>query len=215
MGFHQPQPKQYTRSGKNGEFTERASAPQFVPGRVPVLAKRPSYNDDLRLGSFTQRKLVWADVQKKGLSPAITDPFSYSDHIIRAVQSEFPLGAEIPLHEELKTSLDWISTIPPPEVAVKFWGDQLGKLTVLVNLSMGDRQIWNDSIPGPLRQAGGKIQAVALHQLTHFNLGVDKWISQLIFGFPTTGAMSQVGVFPHSDKAKPPISPQMLWGEFL
>ena len=91
---------------------ERASVPQFDPDRVPGLAKHPSYNDDLRLGSFTQSKLVWADVQKKVLSPAITDPLSYSDHIIRAVQSEFPLGAEIPLPEELKTSLDWISTAP-------------------------------------------------------------------------------------------------------
>ena len=115
---------------------ERASAPQFDQTKIPVLANRPSYNDDLRLGSFTQSELVRADVQKKGLSPAITDPLNYSDHIIRAVQSEFPLGAGIPLHGEIKTSLDRIATTPP-EVVVKFSADQLEKLTVLVNLSNG------------------------------------------------------------------------------
>ena len=78
---------------------------------------------------------------------------------------------------------------------------------------MGRHEIRNDSIPAPLRQAGVKIQAVAIHQLmSHFNLGWGKWIPQLISGPPTTGVIRQVGVRPHSDKAKPPIPPKMVWG---
>ena len=82
----------------------------------------------------------------------------------------------------------------------------------LVSSSNGHREVWGDSIPEPLRQAGGNIQAAALHQLTdRCNLGGGKWVSQIIFGFPTTGVISQAGVLPRSDKAKPPISPQVLW----
>ena len=58
-GAPQPQPKQYAHPAKNDEFMERASIPQSDPDRTPVLAKRLSYNDDLRLGRFTQSKLVW------------------------------------------------------------------------------------------------------------------------------------------------------------
>ena len=36
------------------------------------------------------------------------------------------------------------------------------------------------------------------------DFSVDIW-------FPDYGVMSQVGVFAHSDKAEPPIPPQMLW----
>ena len=85
---------------------------KFGQKRVPTLAKHLSYNDDLGLGAFTQIKLVWADAHKMGLAPAIIDPLSYSDHIIRATQAEFPLGEDIPLPEEIKISLDWLSTPP-------------------------------------------------------------------------------------------------------
>ena len=66
--------------------------------------------------------------------------------------------------------------------------------------------------PRTSQEGRGNIQAVALHQLmSHFDLGWNKWVYRLTFGFPTTGIISQVGVFPHSDKAKPPISPQVMW----
>ena len=90
---------------------------------------------------------------------------------------------------------------------VKFRADQLGKFPTLVKDSRGPQRIRNDSIPDPLRKAGGwGIQSAALHQLmAKFGLGGDKWIRQAVFGFPTTGIMGQVGVFPHSDKANPQI----------
>ena len=132
-----------------------ASIPKFDHDKVPILAKHLSYNDDIRLGCFAPSKLVRGDTQKRGASPAITDPLSYTDRITRAVSAEFPLGVDIPLPEEVTCSLDWIASAPP-EVVAKFWADQLDKLSTLVTDCSGHQGIWNDSIPEPLRKAGGE-----------------------------------------------------------
>ena len=43
-------------------------------------------------------------------------------------------------------------------------------------------------------------------------MGGGRWITQLIHGFPTCGVISQEGVFPPTQKAKPPIPLSILWG---
>ena len=112
-GVSHPQPIHPPQNGKNGEFAKLASVPQFGNEKVTVLTKHLSYNGDLNLWCFTQSKLFWDDSQKRGLSPAIADPLSYTDRILRATSAEFPLGVDIPLPEDVVNSLDWISPTPP------------------------------------------------------------------------------------------------------
>ena len=78
----------------------------------------------------------------------------------------------------------WIGFQPTslPEAVIRFRADRLGKWEDLANSAKGPRKVRGDSAPEPLRQAGGKIQAIAIHQLMpHFNLGGGKWVSNLIF----------------------------------
>ena len=89
-----------------------------------------------------------------GASPAIIDPLSYPDHIIREVQAESPLGVEIPLRVETIVSLDWLSTAPP-EVVAEFWEARLGELNQLVVPSKGHGWFGAIRFLGPSRRLGG------------------------------------------------------------
>ena len=57
---------QGARTGGNGEFNGRALIYQLGQAKIPVLAGRPSCNDNLRIGCFNQSKLVWSDDPKRG-----------------------------------------------------------------------------------------------------------------------------------------------------
>ena len=94
-GFSQPQPGPTSQYGKNDQFMQLASIPKFGRDKVPILTKHLPYND-LTLDCFTHSKLVWVDSQRSGHPPAITDPLSYTDHILREVSAEFLLGVDIP-----------------------------------------------------------------------------------------------------------------------
>ena len=70
--------------------------------------------------------------------------------------------------------------------------------------------------PQAIKGAQSRSQAVAFHQLLHnFGLGGDNWIRQFIFGFPTTGFLSQAGISPASPKAKPPLPTAAIWRSSL
>ena len=108
----QSHPKQF-HGGKNGEFVKLAPIAKFGHGKVAILTKHVSYNDDLSLGCFTQSKLVRVDSQKKSAFPGDYGPLSYTDHILREVSAEFPLGVDIPLPGDVVSSLDWLASAPP------------------------------------------------------------------------------------------------------
>ena len=97
----------------DSEFVKQARIPTFNPEKVPFLKKHASYNEDLFLSSFTKSNLIWSGVQKKGTSPSF-EANSPLEHISLALKQEFPLSAPIPLPTEVVTSLDWLSTTPPP-----------------------------------------------------------------------------------------------------
>ena len=66
--------------------------------------------------------------------------------------------------------------------------------------------------PEDIKGGGPRFKSVARHQiLSNFCLWGDKWISEFIYGFATTGAFSQTWVFPRSDKAKMPPPLSVMW----
>ena len=91
---------------------ELASLPKCGSHLVHVIAKFDSYNDYLMSGCCLKGKIVWAGSQQRGLSPAIVGQRDYSDRILTAVSSEFPLFSEISLPGEIESPIDWISSAP-------------------------------------------------------------------------------------------------------
>ena len=141
--------------------------------------------------------------QKKGDTPSFTAE-SYLDHIAQAVKQDSPLSAPIPLHPEVISSADWISTTNP-EKALAFWHEQRLSLCRLAEEAAPTQARWFDSMPLELRGAQSRFCSVAFRQiLNHFGLGGGRWVTQFIFGFPTVGSFSQEGVFPLSDKHHAP-----------
>ena len=78
----------------------------------------------------------------------------YLDHIHQAVGADFPLSAEIPLPEELTTSIDWISEVPTT-TATKFRDDQLVLLKKFVRGADGTQGYWETHRPP---RVGGSAQ---------------------------------------------------------
>ena len=118
--------------------------------------------------------------------------------------------ADAPLPEEVQSSLDWIASATS-EMEGEFWVDQLDRVDRLVRGAQSSQFDWDSSIAEPLRLAGGKVKVAALRRLmSHSGSVGDMWVSQLIFGFSTTGLLSQEGVAPHSENVKPPIAPSEI-----
>ena len=187
------------------------SIPIFDLSRVPEIHPETDCNDDLFLGSFKKSNYIWAGAQKKGTLPSILESKDYLDHIRQAMEMEFPLTADIEIPPEIDTSLNWLATTDP-SIVINFWDIQLVKLKKLVAAAASSQSKWNDLIPREIRGAQKKFKSVAFHQLlSHLNLGGDKWIGQFIFGFPTTGILSQEGVFPHNAKNTIPAQISSLW----
>ena len=196
---------------KAEKFMEKARIPNFNQSKAPKMFYQQDCNDDLNLGSFIQSKTIWAGLQRKGVSPLITDPQNYIDHILKATRAIFPLSADIPIPQEIQDSLEFIMHGDPGAV-VKFWDDQLMRLQSLTREAQPLQERWNDLIPPEIRGAQKKFKSVAFHQLLcHLSLGGDRWISQFIFGFPTTGVLSQEGIFPPSDMPKGPAPISSIW----
>ena len=107
-------------------------------------------NGDLYLGSFLQSKLIWAGLQRKGVSPLIEDPKDYIDHILKATWAIFPFSAEIPLPQEIQESLDFIMYSGPVEI-VKFWDNRLERLRILVREAQTLQDEWNAMIPNEIK----------------------------------------------------------------
>ena len=157
-------------------------------------------NDDICLSSFQPSTVSWAGSQRCGLSPEITEAANYSDLMARDDKAEFPPDPPPPIPQppEISNSLEWITSTNPSEI-VEFWDFQLTRLRSLVS-DCEETQCRRDTLaPSELTHLGRRFNDVAFRQLLpHFSLGGDRWISQYVFGFPTTGIFSHQGIFPSS-----------------
>ena len=112
---------------------------------------------------------------------------------------------------EVNDSLEFLKSTDPM-IVLSFWEIQLERFLRLVKDCSTTQIEWSKHIPEQIKGAQDKFQSVDFHQLLkNFSLGWDKWITQFIFGFPTTGCFSQSGVFPQSDKFKAPTPVSVIW----
>ena len=86
------------------------------------VKKPDSFNDDLRLSTFTSSNMTWAGQQKKGIQFNIPDASPYLDHVDRAMREPFHLSDEIPLPGEVMDSLQFIQSTPVDELHHHFLG---------------------------------------------------------------------------------------------
>ena len=87
-----------------------------------------------------------------------------------------------------------------PNTILKYWDNQIERLQSLVEEAQPTQDKWNALIPKEIKGAQKKFKAVAFHQLlSNLSLGGDRWISQFVYGFPTTGVLSQGDTFPPSE----------------
>ena len=108
-------------------------------------------------------------------------------------------------------SLAWATSADTDAIATSR-GAQIGRSSSLVRGCLPTQEQWFNSTPESIRGEQARFQAVAYHQLMrHFDLGGADWVRQFIFGFPTTGILSQPGVFPASNTAKPPLPVSAIW----
>ena len=148
---------------------------------------------------------------KKGLSPEILDSMSYQDHISKAMNSLFPLAMDTPLPAEITRSLEFMKTTDP-KLILQFWDVQLNRLDQLIMDCSAKQSEWFQSAPKGIEGAQSRFQSVAYRQLlSQAGLGGEKWVTQMIFGFPTTGCFSQCVTFPQSDKFKAPAPLSVIW----
>ena len=148
---------------------------------------------------------------EKDPNPDIQDAINYLDRIGKAAQADFLLTRPISIPSEIHDSLDWIAS-ETKEAVFNFWEDQLDRLTHLGLQADTTQTIWGDAIPPDLMGGACRISTVSLlTMMRHFDLGGEQWITQFVYGFPACGIISQPGVFPHSEKADPPIPLSHVW----
>ena len=82
-----------------------------------------------------------------------------------------------------------------------FWDAQVSRLEKLVGACANDQAQWGKRIRPEIAPAAGRFATVALAQLfRHYGLRGQKWLWQFANGFPITGSLSQVHLFPPSKK---------------
>ena len=108
----------------------------------------------------------------------------------------------LPIPQEVQESTNWLAKKGPSGI-LSFWAGEIDRLSMLVRqCSSTQEQRWA-LCPPEIRGGQKDFCSVEFHQLMkQYSLGVDKWITQFIFGFPDTGNFSRKD--PSSDKAKPP-----------
>ena len=122
---------------------------------------------------------------------------------MQALGARFPLTAEIEHPAQITSSLDWAKSAIPSEVRV-FRGNQRSRLHALIAAAQPYQDIWNSAIPEAIRGARPRFKSLAFRQrLSHLGPGGDRWVGRFFFGFPTTGELSQNGVFSVSEKFQP------------
>ena len=186
------------------EFTNIATIGAFRSefGIPPV--ELSSYNDLLKIETYTAADLSFADRQRRGIHQLLEDSPSLEAHVARAMKQTFPLAAETPLPAITKKAALLIKKTPASSM-IPFWEKQLRRLEQLVSDASAAQARWDRDIPSSLKPAAGKLKTVALKQLFQMTgIGGVAWLDQFAFGFPITGKLSQTSVYPTDPKVPEP-----------
>lgn len=185
-----------------------AGIPNFRAELVRKVHKLSDYNDDLAPDCFSQSKKAWAGAQRMGLSPEILNATSYEGHITKAIGADFPLPRGTPVPQEILTSSNWLGSSSLPEVT-PFRENQLIRLRSLVADASAAQAEWGSLSPTSCQLASIAIRPAVSHQLlARAGLGGDRFIAQLVFGFPAVSFLSQEGFLPIPRRLnpRPPLS---------
>ena len=169
-------------------FTDDAAIPIFPAVGIPSPDRLPSYNDELRLGSFLPSRYTWAGEQRKGISMHIKDSSPSEGHARKSVESDFSLANEIPLPPEALRSIDIVAYSNPQAVRA-CWGIQFERVKGVVRGAADLQTIWGNATPASIRSGDGRLRTVAMaFLLKTFDLGGQREVGQTIhLRFPNHG----------------------------
>ena len=109
---------------------------------------------------------------------------SIDDHLRKAVEADFTLSEEIPLHAEVTRSIRTVAD--SNHMALRAWWKlQLDMAKGVVNSAADLQEFWNCSTTASIRSETGRLQKVDLaFHLETFDLGGANWIQQFTYGAP-------------------------------
>ena len=193
------------------EFIKRARLKPFDPSTFPPCLKPESFNNDLNTGSFTPSKYTWGGEQKRGILCHVTDSKDIQGHVRKSVDLEFFLGKDVPLPQEIKESLEFLTT--NDEVTTqRFWKEQLEMVRQIVSGASDLQKSWENDSPKSWGNYKVSIRTVALIDLLRkYDLGGERWARQFIYGFPIIGNIEQTGVYPREPKVTHPPDINQIW----
>ena len=164
-------PENKSSSFSSDEFKERAKIKPFGHKKVPTMVRCDDCNDDLSLGCFRKRNLIWGGSQKQGVAPTIENATDYLGRINQAANALFPLGMDLPISQEVQESLNWIANTDPSEI-LSFWTEQIDRLRTLARQCSSTQEQWWKLCPPEIRGAQKDFCSVAFRQLVKkYSLG--------------------------------------------
>ena len=191
----------HSNSHTNGETVQESatafSLSKFVFGPNPRLDSPPEEtNDNLFIEHYRPAPHSYSGAQRRGIVESFPLAPSYEEHIKGALQASFPLHEPAPLPLDLELALKFNRDSDPSAIR-EFRSSQMKWLRTIAEECTHITNILYRKTPAAILPATGKIHIALLSHLMEFTrMGGRKWVTQFATGFPMTGCLSQMGVFP-------------------
>lgn len=170
------------------------------------------FNNDLVLEHYAPAVRTYSGAQRKGIVEPFPNASSYIEHITEALQAPFPLAEHTPLPRDLLTALKFHRD-NSRETIMEFQRSQLKQLRIIAQECIPDTERWYRFTPEGLKSTVGSINVALLAHLTRFTrMKGTNWLMQFVVGFPITGILIQVNVFPATEPKEGAIlDPESLY----
>ena len=177
-------------------FTGKARILNFDAALLPIVSKKDSYNDDLKLEHFQSSARHHAGKQRKGVVDEHMECLSMLEHVNTALSSPFFLSLSVPIPASIRDAALFIRDSPAGSI-VQFWDEQLSAVDKLILDSEETEAAWNSLIPSEIIPSTGKVKLAALMSLSlQCGAGGSVWLQQFLFGFPLVGRLAQPRCYP-------------------
>ena len=142
--------------------------------------------------------------QRKGVKDPFPPAKSYNGHFAHALEQPFPMAADCPLPDDVLEAIKFPVRSPEKKIA-DFWIAQLSALSSLAGRPLCSSEPWYTIRPAELSSDPKALNISLIAQLSVFTgIGALNWLSGYIYGFPSTGHISQSKTSPLTQKPDNP-----------
>ena len=180
-------------------FSNNAHPGELSPEKFPLPTPELSYNDDVELPLYESALRSYAGTQKKGIRDEHPSAKTVDEHVKAALSAPFFLAQKTPLPESLERSIQFLGKSNLAAVR-QFWTKQIQRLKSIAAKHKCLSDQWLEARPQVLKPLKGVNTLLLAFLMDRYGLKGQKWVKQLIFGFPIVGSLSQKGVYPIDEK---------------